>query len=53
MAFVKMVMGHKNLIKIGFSTENDPEQEFAKEVDFYVKKIRKNHKQVESIESRQ
>ena len=44
MDFIKMIMSHKNLVKIGFDCKSDPEDLFKKEVDFYVKKIKKNHK---------
>ncbi len=52
MGFIKMVMEHKNLVKIKFDCHSDEDGLFEKEVDFYVKKIKKNHKQVESIDNR-
>ena len=50
--FVKMVMGHKNLIKVKFDCQSDDDDSFKHEIDFYVNKIKKSHKQANDIDNR-
>lgn len=48
-----MLKGHKNLVKVKFdSAEGSDNSVFKKEIQFYVKKIKKCHKHNEQIEDR-
>jgi len=51
--FVSMIKGHKNLVKVKFeSSKGCDHSAFKKEVDFFVKKIKKTHKTMDKIDDR-
>ena len=52
-AFVCMIQGHKCLTKVKFDEAKDSDHKtFKKEIEFYVKKIKKEHKAKDAIEKR-
>ena len=51
--FIKMIQGHKCLTKVKFDEAKDSDHKaFKKEIEFYVKKIKKEHKTHDAIEER-
>ena len=51
--FVSMIKGHRNLVKVKFDESKGCDHSaFKKEIEFFVKKIKKSHKNQDKIEDR-
>lgn len=51
--FISMLKDHDNMAKVKFeSAKNSDNKMFKKEIEFFVKKIKKQHKKDESMEDR-